>query len=523
MQGRMQLMFGCDIRSLAAFRIGIGSLLFVDALVRYFAAESFYSDAGYMSCDLAKYVSPDAYSLNYLSGSVGFQQLIFFLQACSALLLGVGCFTRIATLCCWLLLASIHVRNPMYIIGGDTLLRMLVFWSLFTPLARAWSIDEWRDRKNASSTDSGGPVPGLIGSVGTACLLVQICVMYVTAGLAKWNEPWLNGVAMDYILRQDCYARPLSGWLVQSPMLTSILTRATLFIELFVPFLMFLPFRTAHVRLAGVAFFCAFHLGIELTMDVGKFTYVSMVAWLLFLPPLFWNQLRWATLREHSCPKKPVELDSDIGRLRSRGHFLLTGALPAVLLVYVLIWNFAGLYGGPGSTWLERKPDLFYRLGNVAMLKQNFQMFGIPAQVNTTFLFSGRTASGERVDLVRRTPATESGVGAAHPVSQEWKTLHWYLISFGGDAKIYEALLEYHARTWNRTAGTDQQVNEARLERFTEDLGPGIAPGSFIHLSNLAEWTGPDSGQIPSERLKQDFDQVMDRLENRGLFPLDSD
>ena len=523
MQGRIQLLFGCDTRSLAAFRIGIGILLFADALTRYSAAESFYSGEGFLNSDLAKYLSPDSYSLNYLSDSVGFQRVIFALLACSAFLLCVGCFTRSATLCCWVLLASIHVRNPMYIIGGDTLMRMLVFWSLFIPLGKACSIDQWRESRKEEAAGHERPVAGLICSVGTACLLLQVFVMYVTAGLSKWNEPWLGGVAMDYIFRQDCYARPLGGWLVQFPVLTSTLTRATLFIELIVPFLMFLPLRTAHLRLAGVAFFWAFHIGIELTMDVGKFTYVSMVAWLPFLPTVFWKQLRWARLGGQLTQGGVVKLNQGRWRLVRLAYQVFGVALPAVLFVYVLIWNFSGLFGGPGTTWLEHKPNAFYRFGNVSMLKQNFHMFGIAPRVNATYLFNGRTVSGERVDLVRGTPATDSGPGAALPDTQEWKTLHWYMISFGGEPKLYQALLEYHARTWNRTADAQQQVHEARLEQFFEDIGPGIAPGSFVHLSNLAEWKDPDWVEVSDERLKQDFERMMEQMENGGLFPIESE
>ena len=57
--------------------------------------------------------------------------------------------------------------------------------------------------------------------------------MYWTAGLSKWNEPWLSGNAMDYILRQDCYARPLSGWLLSFDFLPPLLSYGTLVAELF--------------------------------------------------------------------------------------------------------------------------------------------------------------------------------------------------------------------------------------------------------------------------------------------------
>lgn len=519
----MQLLFGCDIRSLAAFRMVIGLLIFVDAVVRFGAAKSFYSRDGFLDAALAQNASPGAWSLNYLSDSVGFQQVIFLALACSAVLLSAGCFTRLATFCCWLLIASIHVRNPMYLIGGDTLLRMLVFWCLFIPLGRAWSVDRWRETNKKRLRQSKKTVAGFVCSVGTGCLLLQVCVMYITAGLSKWNEPWLNGIAMDYIFRQDCYARPLSGWLVQFPIFTSMVTYATLVIELGLPFLVFVPLRTAQFRIAAVVFFWAFHLGIEMTMDVGKFTYVSMAAWLLFLPSMFWDQFRWARLCEEPTGKLSGERVPVVGRFQMLGRHLVGVTLPLVLFAYVVVWNVAGLYGGPGKTWLNRTPDIFYRFGNIVMLRQNFHMFCIPARVNTTFLYSGRTASGERVDLVRGMPASDAGPGAALPVAREWKTLHWYLISFGGEPNLYQALLEFHAMNWNRTATAEQRVYEARLERFEEDIGPGVVGGSFVHTRNLAEWVDTNWVADPETRLKQDFDRMMERMENGGVFPVDFD
>lgn len=520
MQGRMQLLFGCDTRSLATFRIIIGFLLIIDAFVRFSAAESFYSGEGFLDSDLAKKLSPDAYSLNYLSDSVAFQQLIFLCLGLCAFLLCVGLFTRVATLCCWVLLASIHVRNPMYVIGGDTLMRMLLFWSIFVPLGMSWSIDCWRAKRKGASEASRTAGRELVCCVGTGCLLLQVCLMYLTAGLSKLNDPWLSGIAMDYILRQVCYARPFSSWLVQFPTLTMALTYATLFIELVVPFLLFLPFRTAQIRVAAVALFWAFHLGIELSMDVGKFTYVSMAAWLLFLPTGFWDRFRWASLSSCPAPLGSVDMVLRGARVKRAARRVWLSALPAVLFLYVVFWNFAGLYGGPGKTWLDRNPDLIYRLGNATMLKQNFHMFCVPARVNVTYLLNGETDSGARVDLVRRTPAKETGPGAELPREREWKTLHWHLISFGAEPDLYEALLDYHARVWNRTADGNQQVHAARLEWFAEDIGPGISSGSFVHVPSIGKWQDPNWEMTPDEKLKQEFEQMMDRMENGGLFPI---
>ena len=67
-----------------------------------------------------------------------------------AVALLVGYRTRLATIGSWILLASIHVRLPVVINAGDTLLRVLLFWSIFLPLGAMWSVDARRGRPVAA-------------------------------------------------------------------------------------------------------------------------------------------------------------------------------------------------------------------------------------------------------------------------------------------------------------------------------------------------------------------------------------
>ena len=143
-----------------------------------------------------------------------------------------------------------------------------------------WSFDSRRRTNRERTTENDSQLPLFVVSVGTACLLLQVLVMYWTAGLSKWNEPWLSGNAMDYILRQDCYARPLSGWLLSFDFLPPLLSYGTLLLNCC--FHSRCSFMEAPmVRMVLVAFL-VLHLGIAMTMDVAKFTYVAMAAWIPF-------------------------------------------------------------------------------------------------------------------------------------------------------------------------------------------------------------------------------------------------
>ncbi|MEO0665168.1 MAG: sodium-dependent bicarbonate transport family permease, partial [Pseudomonadota bacterium] len=64
-------------------------------------------------------------------------------SALSALILGLllGLFTRPVTFLLWTMLTALHLRQGWVIQGGDDLLRNFLFFSLFLPLGRRWSLD----------------------------------------------------------------------------------------------------------------------------------------------------------------------------------------------------------------------------------------------------------------------------------------------------------------------------------------------------------------------------------------------
>ena len=226
---RIKNLFGCDVRSLAVFRIAIAVLLICDICDRFPYAEAFYSDAGFFSTEFSKEELPRSWSLNQLDGSVVVSAGDIDLAVrLGHAVLGLGLFTRVATIVCWFLLISIHIRNPMVLIGGDTLMRMVLFWSMFIPLGRVWSLDAiWKARRRRASSENSSSVQAdveanesnYLVSFGTGCLILQLCFMYWFAGIAKLNEHWFDGTAMEYVLRLEIYVHPFGSWLLNFPLL----------------------------------------------------------------------------------------------------------------------------------------------------------------------------------------------------------------------------------------------------------------------------------------------------------------
>ncbi len=343
---RIKNLFGCDVRSLAVFRIAIAILLICDICDRFPYAEAFYSDAGFFSTEFSKEELPHSWSLNQLDGSVVYQQAILISLGISAALLGLGLFTPVATLVCWFLLISIHIRNPMVLIGGDTLMRMVLFWSMFIPLGRVWSLDAiWKARRKKASSENPSSVQADIEanesnylvSFGTGCLILQLCFMYWFAGIAKLNEHWFDGTAMEYVLRLEIYVHPFGSWLLNFPLLLKVVTYGTLVLELFGPLLLFIPVWNHWFRLLVIAAFWSLHIGIDLSIDVGMFSVNSMAVWLVLLPSLVWDCCRKQTVQTTPFSRSSIVLHSPRFAWATIRAFLLSGTRSILSAIHIFM------------------------------------------------------------------------------------------------------------------------------------------------------------------------------------------
>ena len=173
-------LFALDLRSLALLRVGLALLLLGDLALRAGDLRAHYTDAGV----LPRSALPPAgtLSLHLLGGSAAFQGALFAVAAAFAAALLVGWRTPLATAGSWFLLVSLHARNPVVLQGGDILLRVLLFWSLFLPLGARWSLDALR---------RAGPPPGnrLVCGGGIA-LLLQVCFVYWFSVALKSDPCW---------------------------------------------------------------------------------------------------------------------------------------------------------------------------------------------------------------------------------------------------------------------------------------------------------------------------------------------
>lgn len=282
-------LFAIDTRTLALFRISLGTILLIDLIEKSLDIVAFYTDRGILPRDifLSQFKHTAIWSFHLVSGSVWIQLILFLLASLAAVCLIVGYNTRMATILCWVLLTSLHYRNPMILQGGDVLLRMLTFWSMFVPLGSSYSIDRAIDPQPSSHNEQR------IVSMGTTALLLQVVILYWFTALLKTDQKWIpDGTAIYYALMLDAFATPIGLWLRQFPLVMQALTYIVYVLEAGAIIFLMSPWRTMAIRSIGVILLIMMHIGIGVCMSLGLFPLVDIVALLLFIPSSWWDYIQ---------------------------------------------------------------------------------------------------------------------------------------------------------------------------------------------------------------------------------------
>ena len=347
-----------DLRALTWFRTALGGTLVLDLLSRARDLDAHYGSSGVLPSDVlaAHPMVPHLYSIHGWAAELGTGALatLFAVHIMAAVAFMLGWRVRLSGLVSWLLLLSLQARNPWLSEGGDTLLRMLFFWALFLPLRGRGS---WR------------------GFPATA-LLVQVALVYLLAGLSKLHGPWLSGNAVAEVMANHLFATAIGRDLLQYPALLRILTYATLLLEIVGPLVFVFTFRHRQLRLVLIGCFWAFHLSSAISMHLGLFPLVSMVAWLPFIPVPGSGSVR--------------EGERAIATASGAGD-----ALVAVLLVYVVLWNVRLLV--PGVPVLPHEFDF---IGRVLRISQQWSLFPSTKFINAWPTVIAEKQDGSRVELV---------------------------------------------------------------------------------------------------------------------------
>lgn len=478
--------FSLDLRSLALFRIALGTVLLFHLIALLPDIDAFFTDRGVLPRDalITEFGNPWTISVHLMSGQWSVQLGLLLIALVFAVGVIVGYRTRLCTAVSWFLLSSLQVRNPVILQSGDVLLRLLLFWSIFVPLNGRYSLDQ------ALNPSSRRPEVAHM-SWGSQALMLQLCFVYWFTAALKWHPVWIrDGSAIYYALSLDVFATPLGKFLLRFPELLRLMTYGTLLLEFFGPFLVFSPVRHGLSRLFIVLIFLCFHAGLGLSMHLGNFPWICAAGWLMFLPAEFWERVeRWVGARSRDAVTR---CDGDSGfRPRWIGEFLRSVAPPppryrmgavshAIVLssaLLVLAWNLASL------PWMGiRMPVTLRRVASLTQLRQHWTMFApFPSTDDGWYDMEGIEINGTRVDLWKG----EGEPNDAKPadVAETYRNTSWrkYLANlwdqdFSGHRPYFG---RYLCRTWNERHAGAERVN-------------------LIYVNYLLEVTPPPGRAVPT-------------------------
>lgn len=270
-------------------RIGCALLILFDLAQRSTDLVAHYSDFGVAPRALVIEHSNSrwALSLHYVSGVWQVQALLFFLAAVAAAALLVGYRTRLAAILSWVLFTSVCVRQPFVVQGGEIMLRVILFWAMFLPWGAVYSVDSsWRD-------DPAPRWPRQYLSWATAAYAFQILFIYAfSVTLKSGAQWWSEGSAVYYALNIDSLVTPIGKMLLYLPYpLLQCATWAVMIFEITGPMLLLLPVKSGKLRLFAVGGFILLHVNFLLTMFIGIFPLINIIAMLFFVPAMFWDWL----------------------------------------------------------------------------------------------------------------------------------------------------------------------------------------------------------------------------------------
>lgn len=278
-----------DLRPFAAFRLAFGLFLFYDLCDLFPNLRVFFSDEGVLprSPFLSQWARFWRFSLLDAFGPPALVYAYWFVAAAAVLALAFGYRSRLAAVASFLLVASFQERIPPLFDGSDTVIRMLLFWHMFAPTGRIWSVDALMAQRR------GEALPKTAGALPFRLMQLQVAWIYLCTALHKiQGTTWRGGDAVHYTLllthvfsRQWCKAE----WFANNAFIIGAMTWGTLVFEFGFMAFVFLPvpWKRVHVlsKALGIASIVGLHLGIACTINVGLFSYLMPVCLMMFWEP----------------------------------------------------------------------------------------------------------------------------------------------------------------------------------------------------------------------------------------------
>jgi len=276
----------CSTAPLVCFRLLLGLLLLVNAVLLLPLAGDYYSDRGLWPAALSRAgCHRTRFSLQGLlpSGWLSFRGL-WLLHVVSVCCFLIGLQYRLSAVLVFLTLVSIHHRNPWVLSSGDSLLRLLTFLCCFADAAGGYSADLWLQGSSQGVFRQMDPWP---------LRVMQLLISVVYLRTVAWKlsgSRWRDGSAVWYPLWVDAYVRCRPpGWMLR-PGLIRLATWGTLVEEASLGVGLWVQELRLPLVISGIVL----HLVFELVLNLQLFSWIMICSLLLFVDPATIEcSLRW--------------------------------------------------------------------------------------------------------------------------------------------------------------------------------------------------------------------------------------
>jgi hypothetical protein len=243
----------------------------------------------------------------------------------------------------------------MYV--DDAIIHLVLFWLLLLPVGQTLTLSGiWFDKQNCWVRWRQCRVPGM----SVRCLVGNVCLVYLVAGLWKFESPmWHDGTAVYATLRLPIAYTP-EFWRPEHLPWLRVANYGALVIEPALPVLLLLR-RGRPIKWLGLAAQLSFHLGIIAALRIPYANLAMMATAVLF----FRDEIMSGVFGGHNeTPPRPPTLHRDWGgRLALVLLICLTLAMMRRLPVigpvhkpaYALLWMVGIAQDYQLFNWIDRK------------------------------------------------------------------------------------------------------------------------------------------------------------------------
>jgi hypothetical protein len=321
--------------SFAALRITLGAVILL-VLVTCFADRHYLWGVGsrFIDPEASRRGWPGVFTGLFPKTDATLFDLAYLALTVLAVLFTLGYRTRIVTPFLLLLWVGLSTNSTLLTNGGDTVLRLTLFFALFADLSRHLSLDAVRRRRDAGREPSAATarirallariprlVPVLLHNTALVLSAYQIMLIYVNSAILKLQgSEWRDGTATYYSLVIDGY-RPwpwLSDLLAQASLGVAMATfLAVAFQGLFPLLILWRP-----TRVVALVVITGMHLMIGILLGLWPFSLAMIALDFLFVRDATWREglallRRWRAeapgrLRAlRSSPAAPAEVPAE--------------------------------------------------------------------------------------------------------------------------------------------------------------------------------------------------------------------